>query len=133
MTYLKSHTLAPRISGSIWILISVFSLFLITACGGALSLDVNLDTPASRLAARCAPNPFEAECIEKFADARNVVITGCVEDATTTPELCGTATEFVCEGNTNDAEVSDTGNPFAPLCPDRRQLRHLSARTGKHD
>ena len=114
MTYLKSHTLAPRISGSIWILISLFSLFLITACGGALSLDVNLDTPESRLAARCAPNPFEAECIEKFADARNVVITGCVEDATTTPELCGTATEFVCEGNTNDAE--DTGNPFAPLC-----------------
>ena len=115
MTYLKSHTLAPRISGSIWILISMFSLFLITACGGALSLDVNLDTPESRLAARCAPNPFEAECIEKFADARNVVITGCVKDAT--PELCGTATEFVCEGEVNEtAEVSERGNPFAPLC-----------------
>ncbi|MCA8835152.1 MAG: hypothetical protein K8953_08705, partial [Proteobacteria bacterium] len=114
MTY---HTpVAPRLSGSIlYTLISLVSLTLITACGGGgLSLDVNLSTPESRLAARCAPNPFEAECIEKFADARDLVIIGCVEDATLTPELCGTATTFVCEGDTNDAE--DAGNPFAPLC-----------------
>ena len=89
---------------------------------------MNLSTPESRLAARCAPNPFEAECIEKFADARDLVIIGCVEDATLTPELCGTATTFVCEGDTNDTE--DTGNPFAPLCQtDANSDTYDSART----
>ncbi len=117
----------PRLSGSIlYTVIAVFSLTLITACGGGgIKLDVNLSTPESRLIARCLTNPFTAECntptpsntarnAKTFADARKGFITGCVEDATLTPELCVTATTFVCEGNTNDAE--DTGNPFAPLC-----------------
>ncbi len=123
MTY---HTKpAPRLSGSIlYTLISVLSLTLITACGGAgLSLDLNISDPESRLLARCAANPFTEEChnppieitersAEIIVNARKGFVTDCVKDATSV--LCEIATEFTCEGETG--ETNERGNPFAPLC-----------------
>ncbi len=111
MTY---HTpVAPRLSGSILhTLIAVFSLTLITACGGvSLSGNLNINDPR----AVCATDPFEAICTE-FTKERNAFIERCAAEDATVPEgICESAITSVCPNN-----------PFPTICNAEQQ--YLDAR-----
>ena len=100
MTY---HTpSAPRLSGSIlYTVISVFSLFLITACGG-VSATLNITDGRTTL---CNANPYAIACRddETYDAKRKEVFDGCIADGTT--DLCATVIPLVCDDN-----------PFSALC-----------------
>ena len=102
MTY--HPPVAPRLSGSIlYTLIAVFSLTLITACGG-VSLDANLNITDARTEL-CKANPYATACRndEDYAAARKEVFDSCIADSTT--DLCATVIPIVCDDN-----------PFSALC-----------------
>ncbi len=109
MTY---HTKsAPRLSGSIlYTLIAVFSLTLITACGGGgLKLEANLNITDARTEL-CKANPYATACRndENYDAARKEVFDNCIADSTA--DLCATVIPIVCDDN-----------PFSALCADNTE------------
>ncbi len=90
-------------------------MFILTACGGGITLNANISIPAPP--ADCAANPFDTRCTAKQATTR---IDFCRTGDNLQDPLCGIAISTICASSGRYANPFDT-----TICKDYRPTVEL--------